>query len=60
MKNRIVRIVIGLFKTRNTGVRIHTPTIETLFVNHDSVKIFSIVVKDHGKSLLIKHPEVTE
>ena len=59
MKYQLIGIINGLFVTRNTGVLLHAHTTETTFEIHDSVKITTPLVKDHGVSLLIKLPEAT-
>jgi hypothetical protein len=59
MKNLLVRIIIGLFVTDNAGVLLHAHATETTFEIHDSVKITTPLVKDHGVNLLIELPEAT-
>lgn len=57
MKYQLVRIITGLFVTSNPGVLLHAT--ETTYEIHDSVRISTIAVNDHGENLLIKLPEAT-
>ena len=59
MKNILVGLIKGLFVTSNAGVLIYAYANETTFEIHDSVKITTPLVKDHGVSLLIELPEAT-
>jgi hypothetical protein len=54
-----VRIITGLFVTSNPGVLLHAHATETTYEIHDSVRISTIAVNDHGENLLIKLPEAT-
>jgi hypothetical protein len=59
MKYQLVRIITGLFVTSNPGVLLHAHATETTYKIHDSVRISTIAVNDHGENLLIKLPEAT-
>jgi hypothetical protein len=60
MKDQLVGIIKELFVTSNAGVLLHEHATKTTFEIHDSVKITTLLVKDHGViSLLIELPEVT-
>jgi hypothetical protein len=59
MKHRLVSRIKGLFATYNANVLLNVTTNETTFPIHDSVIVSTLVVKDHGESLLIKLPETT-
>jgi hypothetical protein len=52
-------IIIGLFATSNPSVLLHAHATETKFEIHDSVKIKTLLVKDHRGNLLIELPEAT-
>jgi len=59
MKYQLIGIITGLFVTCNPGVLLHAHATETTFEIHDSVKVSTPLVKDHGISLLIELPEAT-
>ena len=59
MKHRLTGIIAGLFVTSNAGVLLHAHATKTTFEIHDSIKITTQLVKDHGVSLLIELPETT-
>jgi hypothetical protein len=59
MKNILVGKITGLLVTGIAGVLLHAHATETSFEIHDSVKITTPLVKDHGVSLLIELPEAT-
>ena len=59
MKYQLMGIIIGLFATSTPSVLLHAHATETTFEIHDSVKITTPLVKDHGVSLLIELPEAT-
>jgi hypothetical protein len=59
IKNPSIGINIGLLAMNSTDVLFKAYPTKTTSENHNSVKIFTIVVKDHRKSLLIIVPEAT-
>ncbi len=59
MKYQLIGIIKGLFVRNNPGVLLPAHANETTFEIHDSVKISTLLVKDHGVSLLIEIPEAT-
>jgi hypothetical protein len=59
MQNLLTGITIGLFVMNNAEVLLYAHGTETTFKIHDTVKITTPLVKDHGVSLLIELPEVT-
>ena len=59
MKHRLTGIITSLFVTSNAGVLLHAHATKTTFEIHDSIKITTQLVKDHGVSLLIELPETT-
>jgi len=59
MKYQLMGIITGLFVTSNPGMLLHAHATETTFEIHDSVKIKTLLVKDHGRNLLIELPEAT-
>jgi hypothetical protein len=59
MKYQLMGIIIGLFATSTPSVLLHAHATETKFEIHDSVKIKTLLVKDHRGNLLIELPEAT-
>jgi hypothetical protein len=59
MKYQLIGIITGLFVTSDSLVLFHAHATETTFEIHDSVKVTTPLVKDHGESLLIELPEAT-
>jgi hypothetical protein len=59
IKNPRIGIIIGLLAMNSTDVLFKAHPTKTTSKNHNSVKIFTIVVKDHRKSRLIIFPEAT-
>jgi hypothetical protein len=59
MRNRRISIIKGLFVTSDVGALLTTDTNKTSFPTHDSVIVSTLVVKDHGESLLIELPRTT-
>jgi hypothetical protein len=59
MKFHLAGIITRLFVTSNAGVLLHAHVTKTTFEIHDSIKITTQLVKDHGVSLLIELPETT-
>jgi len=59
MKNRLKSNIPHLFVTKTAGEIITTDANKSTFPNEDLEKETTLVVKEHGGSLLIKLPEVT-
>ena len=59
MKNRSFDHIGGLFTANGTGELLARSTQQTTPQYHDSDRVATLVVKDHGESLLIILPEAT-